>query len=76
MPLSAPELTSPIFEDTADAVNGGLMSSSESVVVCDFSSVVLDLRSERGSLISGDEDDGDDETLLLLWLVGAASDEA
>jgi len=39
-PVSGPELTSPILDVMADGVKGGVSRRSESVVVCDFSSVV------------------------------------
>ena len=48
MPLSAPEFTSLIFATSADGVRGGVRSNSESVVVCDFKSVVEALIASSG----------------------------
>lgn len=48
MPLSAPELTSPILVMSAEGVRGGVRRSSERVVVCDLSSFVEALTTSRG----------------------------
>jgi hypothetical protein len=48
IPLSAPEDTSPIFAISAEGVRGGLMSRRESVVVCDFKSVVAEWTTAMG----------------------------
>lgn len=45
------------------------MRRSESVVVCDFRSVVLVVRRERGLGISAPEDEVEDETALFLLLL-------
>jgi hypothetical protein len=50
MPLSAPELTSPIFVISALGVRGGVSRRSESVVVCDLRSVVAAWMAVRGPL--------------------------
>ena len=50
MPESAPEVTSPILAMSALGVKGGVRSSSESVVVCDFRRVVAAWMAVSGPL--------------------------
>ena len=65
MPFSGPELTSPIFAMMAEGVRGGFMRRSDSVVVCDFRSVVDALMTSRGFAISDAEASGFEVVSLL-----------